>query len=77
MQADLNNLIFIPLISFLYVISPTLFVDTTRTNSIGDEYQVPKKGLPMWWAQWYAINAICWGNYDYLDFKHPLSVSYI
>ena len=77
MQVDINNLIFIPFLAFLYLLTPAMFVDSVRTTKIGEEYQVPEKGLPTWWAQWYAINAICWGNYDYLDFKKPLDVSFI
>ena len=77
MQMDLNNLIFIPLLSFLYLLSPSMFINSTATSANGEIYQVPEKGLPTWWAQWYAINAICWGNYDYLDFKKPLEVSFI
>ena len=72
-----GNLLTVPLIGFLYLLSPQAFVSRTATLSNGNDYQVPEKGLPTWWATIYAANSVCWGDYTFLDFDHPLRIEFI
>ena len=42
----------------------------------GYEYLVPAAGIPSWFAAFYAVNSVLWGDYRYLDLNRPLEINF-
>lgn len=59
------------------MIAPELWINREATEAIGNAYLVPRDGLPTWWATFYAINSVLWGDYTYLDTEEPLRIAFI
>ena len=66
-----------PILGLLYIISPAMFVDMEATNQFNNKWLIPNIGLPKWWAEYHAINAVLWGDYTLIDFTQPLRISFI
>ena len=76
-QFAIPNIFVVPWIGFMYVVASSLFYDEQKTDENGNEYLVPSSGLPAWWAAFYAINSVCWGDYRYLDLEKPLEINFV
>lgn len=67
---------FVPIIGLVYLIDSKLFWSEEKTDDNGQEYLVPREGIPSWWAAFYAVSSVCWGDYRYLDLEKPLEVNF-
>ena len=65
-----------PVLGFFYLVGAGLFSDTQATMENGEEYLVPKQGIPSMIAGFYAVNSILWGDYRYLDMNRPLEINF-
>jgi len=65
-----------PFLGFFYFIASDLFSDRMATMENGYEYLVPSRGIPSWFAAFYAVNSVLWGDYRYLDMNRPLEINF-
>ena len=52
-----------PILGGLYLGDTSLFIDPVRTVEDGNYVPRPAEGLPTWWAEYYSIISIQWGDY--------------
>lgn len=75
-QFSITNLFTMPILAFLYLILPEIFSDSQAILPSGREYLVPSEGIPTWFAAFYAVNSLLWGDYRYLDMNKPLEINF-
>ena len=63
---DLANMFLAPLLAFFFFQDHNMFIDLEATHSEGEALR-PKAGLPSWWSEYYALSAMQWGDYSYLN----------
>merc|ERR1711907_840956 len=62
-QLSVFNLALTPILMILYLADTSLFIDKVETLANGNYYPVPAQGPPTWWAEYYAILSLQWGDY--------------
>ena len=75
-QLVVANILFPMTLGFLYWLNPSTFIDADATAAASGNVLVPKEGLPMWWAHYYAVIELLWLNYDYMEADWQPEVAY-
>lgn len=75
-QLDLANIFLATVLAALFYVNHNLFIDLDKTHSEqGNNVLAPKEGVPSQWAEYYAIQAMQWGDERYLQSDFQLEIS--